>query len=53
VLEHVESPATFPGELRRILLPGGNCYLTAIEVVVDLKRRKRLARHGALAGRRP
>ena len=26
----MESPATFLGELRRVLLPGGNCYLTAI-----------------------
>ncbi|TMB21308.1 MAG: hypothetical protein E6J71_08400 [Deltaproteobacteria bacterium] len=30
MLEHVESPASFLGELRRVLLPGGNCYLTAI-----------------------
>lgn len=30
VLEHVRSPEAFLGELRRILMPGGCCYLTAI-----------------------
>ena len=111
VLEHVERPARFLGELARVLAPGGHAYLTAInryalrdphfgvrgvnylprrladrllewmgaenpegqplsamhyftrgalarlcaenglELVADLKRRERLARHGAVAGR--
>jgi 2-polyprenyl-3-methyl-5-hydroxy-6-metoxy-1,4-benzoquinol methylase len=55
VLEHVHSPAAFLDEMRRILLPGGACYLTVINrnalEIVDLKRRERLARHGAVAGR--
>ncbi|MGH7894042.1 MAG: class I SAM-dependent methyltransferase [Candidatus Binatia bacterium] len=111
VLEHVRSPRVFLGELCRVLVPGGFCYLTAInrhalrdphfgvvgvnylprgladrvlawmgavnpegqplsamhyfsrrsfralcaasglEMVGDLKRRERLARHGAVGGR--